>query len=90
MVTLTLSVLPWTSNLISRLTLCSIVANGQLTLLAMFISISCPYGVDCIAGLFFQSLVGLYPYLSIASIIVQVSTGLLSLLALSVVEAKPL
>jgi hypothetical protein len=62
-----------------------------LTLLAivLFCSMLRPSAVDRIAGLFFQSSVGLFPYLSITSIVAPVSTGLLSLLALSVVEAKP-
>jgi hypothetical protein len=48
-----------------------------LTLLAivLFCSMSRPSAVDRIAGLFFQSSVGLFPYLSIASIVAPVSTG---------------
>jgi hypothetical protein len=67
---------PWTSILI--------------TCLILLCSMLRPSTVDRIAGLFFQSSVGLFPcYLSIVSIIAPVSTGLLSLLALSVVEVKP-
>jgi hypothetical protein len=42
----------------------------------------------CCRGTLLPSLVGLFPYLSIASIIAPVTTGLSSLLALSVVEAS--
>jgi hypothetical protein len=42
------------------------------------ISMSRPSAVDCIAGLFFQSSVGLFPYLSIYRIVAPVSTGLVN------------
>jgi hypothetical protein len=48
-----------------------------------------PSTVDRIAGLFLQSSLGLFPYLSIALIAAPVSTGLLSyLLTASLVEAS--
>jgi hypothetical protein len=80
MVTLTLLVLvvPWTSDLIS----------SWLAHCSLFNLMLRPSVVDCVAGLFFQSSVGLFPYLSIASLH-RCLPVLSILLTMSLVEARP-